>query len=173
MPAVAADSAQHAILDAAASAQPSAPGAFQPTEAHQKLAATLFETTSSTFVQLAESAGISRSTLWRILKDKAACAWIVANATNAAAFGLGAVHARLLQMALTSRSPEAIRLYLQRFDPDFSAGKDIGTLNAPNSQIAFVASMSPAELEAFLKQKRRTVIGEPCPAALSLPTNPT
>ena len=127
---------------------------FRPTPAHEKLAEHLFTSQAASFLQLAESAGVDRTTIWRTLKNPAAAKWIVSQATGAVEFGLGAVHSRLLHMALTSRSPSFIELYLRRFDPEFKKNAAEGGTTI-NAQYAMIQAMSPKELEAFVSLKRR------------------
>jgi hypothetical protein len=131
---------------------------FSPSPSHIKLAETIFESGAPTFTELAANSGISRTHLYRILDDPDACAWILAHAKKVAAFGLSAVYARLLHLSLTSRSPQAIELFLRRFDPDFK-DKDATVHASGPSQFNFITSMDPAELEAFLRLKRRQVLG--------------
>lgn len=130
------------------------PGHFRPTPVHEKLAEHLFTSQASTFLDLAEAAGVSRTTIWRTLQDPKACAWICSKATQAVEFGLGAVHARLLNMALTSRSPSFMELYLKRFDPEFKKA-DVSGGTTINQQFNMIKEMSQAELDAFVRQKRR------------------
>ena len=140
------------FLEVAASSAPVAE-AFQPTDTHRRLAETLFESGAESFVGLAEASGVSRTTLWRILKDPPAVKWIVSHSTRAAEAGLGLVHARLLNMALTSRSPAAIELYLKRFDPEYKRAES--GVPAVAQQFNVIANMSDVELEAFLRRTRQ------------------
>lgn len=87
--------------------------------------------------------------------DPEAVKWVVAHSTKAAEMGLGLVHARLLQLALTSRTPAALELYLKRFDPEFRQSQPGGGGMTINAQVAAVANMSPQELERFIEAKRR------------------
>ena len=130
--------------------------AFKPDDSHLKLAAVLFEANCPTWIELAEKAGVSRTQLWRITKDPAACAWLVAHGTKAAETGLGAVHARLLQLALTSRSPAAVELYLKRFDPNYAAKVAATGDTNITAEFATILQMSPTELDSFLRHKRRS-----------------
>lgn len=127
---------------------------FRPTPVHEKLAEHLFTSQASSFADLVEASGVHRTSIWRTLQDPKACAWICARATEAVKFGLGAVHSRLLQMALTSRSPAFMKLYLERFDPDYSSRVAEGGTTI-NAQYAMIQAMSPKELEAFVSLKRR------------------
>ena len=130
--------------------------AFKPDDSHLKLAAVLFEANCPTWIELAEKAGVSRTQLWRITKDPAACAWLVAHGTKAAETGLGAVHARLLQLALTSRSPAAVELYLKRFDPNYAAKVAATGDTNITAEFATILQMTPTELDSFLRHKRRS-----------------
>ena len=140
------------FLAVAATAPPG--DGFKPTAAHEKIAQKLFESQAGSFLQLAEAAGVDRVTIWRTLKNPKACEWIVNNAARAVEFGLPAVHSRLLNMALTSRSSSFMELYLRRFDPEFKKGAAAGSTTI-NAQYAMIQAMGPAELENFIKQKRR------------------
>ena len=134
---------------------------FKPAQIHWALAGALSVEAAASFTELAEKAGVSRSRLYEILNDPAATNWIVAQGTRLAHAALGAVHARLLHLALTSRSPAAIKLYLQRFDPEFKEAiaetRDLA--KTINSQLNFIQTMSPTELENFIALKRRRVLG--------------
>lgn len=131
---------------AVANSDPSAiPDDFQPTSAHRALASSLFETQASSFLELAERSGVSRSHIYRILEDPAAVKWIVANSATALELGLVAVHSRLLHKALNDKSIAAIKLYMQRFDKDFKVRGD--SINGENVQINNFSSYSLDELE--------------------------
>jgi len=143
---------QRRIVQRAASA--SDPG-FVPTEALKRLGAVAFEGTAESFVELSKAAGVDRSHLYDLIANPAACAWLVAHGKSAAAAGLGAVHARLLELALSSRSPAAIELYLRVHDPDFKEKTQAPTnITATNVLVQQVSSMSDSELSAFLNHKR-------------------
>lgn len=140
------------FLAVAAKAEPG--GSFRPTPIHEKLAEHLFTSQATSFLQLAEESGVSRTTIWRTLQDPQACQWICSKATDAVKFGLGAVHSRLLQMALTSRSPAFLKLYMERFDPEYAKQLASGGTTI-NQQFNMIKEMSQAELEAFVKVKKR------------------
>jgi hypothetical protein len=92
-----------------------------------------------------------------LLQDKDACKWIVEKGSAVASAGLGAVHARLLHLALTSRSPAAIDIYMRRFDPEYAKdSKPAAGTTTVNSQLTQILTMSSAELEAYVRNKRRT-----------------
>lgn len=140
-----------------ASASKAKPGhsAYSPSESDTKLAAVLFESNCPSFTDLANQAGISRTTLWRIVSNPDACAWLVENSTKAAGSLLGAVHARLAHLALTSPSPYALELYMRRFDPHFTkSGADNPDMKI-NAELAVVTQMTSAELEKFISLKRQ------------------
>lgn len=140
------------FLEAAATAPPSTD--YAPTESDEKLAVHLFAVNADSFVALVETSGVSRTTIWRTLKDPAACAWITAHATKLAEAGLGAVHARLLHLALVSKTPAAIELYLKRFDPGYKSASSVAPLNV-NGDHANIISMSSEELTKFVSLKTR------------------
>lgn len=142
-----------AIIDAATR---STGAPYTPTDAVMKLADVVFEANAPTWLELAAASGVSRTQLWRIAKDPDACAWIVAHGTHMAELGLGAVHARLLQLALTSRSPSAIELYLKRFDAEYSKRTAVQGDSVINAEMAAIVQMSSTELENFLRHKRRS-----------------
>jgi len=141
---------------AAASANPSPlPADYSPPDAVRRVAEVIFTEKAESFIELAEHAGVHRSTIWRFLQDPNAVKWIVEQGTAVASAGLGAVHARLLHLALTSRSPSAIEIYLRRFDPEFRKEQSGSGGTTINSQFAQVLTMSPGELEAFVRGKKR------------------
>jgi hypothetical protein len=142
------------FLERAASVTPS-PG-YVPTPAAIKLADVLFTAGAPTFVELAAQAGISRTALYDLLKSDDAVVWITAHGTGVAAAGLGFVHARLLELALHSRSPAAIELFLKRFDKGYQPAGPTTQTNIQTNNLAFVSSMSDQELRSYLQQKRRT-----------------
>lgn len=143
------------FLSAAAANPTQLPPDYSPSEAVQRVAEVLFTSKAASFVELAEDAGVSRTTIWRFLQDPHAVAWIVQKGTAVAAAGLGAVHARLLDLALTSRSPAAIEIYLRRFDPEFRKESGTNPATTINSQLTQVLTMSSRELEAYVRTKKR------------------
>lgn len=133
---------------------------FEPTEAHLAIAGVLNnpETSSSSFTELASHAGVSLRTLQRALSDPAALQWMVAQATRVAEARLGAVHSRLLSIALTGKPAQAlaaIRMYLERFDP---AMKQQRVLEKGHNTFNF-DSMSEAELNAIVERFQRRFLG--------------
>lgn len=136
------------------------PEGFEPSAAHRALAASLFETGASTFLELAEKSGVSRAHLYRILEDTQAVKWIVANAAAIHKGALPAVYAQLLHKALNDRGTSAIRLFLERFDPEFKP-KDDNALRATNMQVNNFNGYSTAELENIVQLKTRSVLGGP------------
>ena len=144
---------REAIIQRAAEATPAAAD-FQPDESHRKIAAALLDADFSTWSELAEKAGVGRTTLWRAGKDPAACLWLTEQIAGVARASLGAIYSRLFRLAMTSRSPQAIELFLRRFDPDFK--KDAGPVdNSINAEFATIVQMSPTELEKFVALKAR------------------
>jgi len=148
-----------AIIQRAADATPAAAD-FQPDESHRKLSVALLEGDVSTWSELAEKAGIGRTTLWRIAKDPAACLWLTEQIAGVAKASLGAIYSRLFRLAMTSRSPQAIELFMRRFDDGFK--KESGPVdNSVNAEFATIIQMSPTELEQFVKIKsRRAGLGQ-------------
>jgi hypothetical protein len=143
------------FLEAAAANPAPLPADYSPPDSVRRLAEVIFTNQATSFIELAEAAGVNRSTIWRQLQDKNAVKWIVEQGSAVAAAGLGAVHARLLHLALTSRSPSAIEIYLKRFDPDYRKESHGPGGTSINAQFAQVLTMSPTELEAFVKHKKR------------------
>jgi hypothetical protein len=155
---------REAILARAADAPPAAVD-FKPTDAHHKLAAALLDGDCNTWLELAEKSGVGRTTLWRVGKDPAACLWLSEQLAGVARASLGAIYSRLYRLAMTSRSPAAIELFLRRFDPEFK--KDAGPVdNSINADFAVVTQMSASELEKFVALKaRRAGLDSPKPAS--------
>lgn len=142
------------VLSTAAKASASAE-AYKPTEAVLKLSQHLFCDGAPTAIALAQQAGISRAQLYRIAEDPDASAWLVRNGAQVAGTLLGAVHARLTELALSGKNVQAIELYLRRFDPEFARGAKAssGEFNL-NAEIANVLAMSPDELTKFVALTR-------------------
>lgn len=111
----------------------------------------------ASYVDLAAEAGVSRKALYELLKNPAAVAWVAANSlgTRAADAAVGLVHARLLHLALTTRSPAVLELYLKRFDSDYRRDSGGIHVHTDNALFQTIQSMSTSELEAFLRQRRR------------------
>jgi hypothetical protein len=151
------------IASCAAAADPAALAEFEPTGSHLALLGALSEGHGlDSAAEIAEAAGLARSTAYGILADPAACSWLSSRLSGRVASRLGLVHARLFHLAMTSRSPAAIRLFLERFDPDYKpAAEEIARVaaGAVNAQFNFLQSMSPEELAAFVEQKRQRVLG--------------
>jgi hypothetical protein len=145
-----------AIIQRAADATPAAAD-FQPDESHRKIAAALLAAGDGDFSswrELAERADVGRTTLWRASQNPAACLWITEQLAGLARASLGAVYSRLFRLAMTSRSPQAIELFMRRFDPDFK--KETGPVdNSINAEFAVVTQMSAQELEKFVELKAR------------------
>jgi len=142
-----------AIIQRAADATPAAAD-FQPDESHRKIAAALLDGDFSTWSELAERAGVGRTTLWRVSKDNNACLWLTEQIAGVAKASLGAIYSRLFRLAMTSRSPQAIELFMRRFDDGFK--KESGPVDqSVNAEFAVVTQMSAAELEKFVQLKVR------------------
>jgi hypothetical protein len=142
---------------------------YEPTETAQKLAAAFFHETAPSLNRLAESAGVSRSTLYRVLSEPAAVHWIINHGTHMAQAALGAVHARLFELAMTSQKIAPLRLYLERFDPDFKKQKAL--TDGHNTQINFVTEMSDDELRRMVEQKTTRLLGSAPRGSDSHPSN--
>ena len=143
------------FLEAAAANPAPLPADYSPPDSVRRLAEVIFTNRAASFVELAESAGVNRTTIWRLLQDKHAVKWVVEQGSAVAAAGLGAVHARLLHLALTSRSPSALEIYLKRFDPEYRKDNHPGGGTTINSQFTQITHMSPKELESFIRHKER------------------
>jgi hypothetical protein len=144
------------LQSVAASADPRDIGKYKPNSADYALTGALLSTTAPTFKALSEAAGISTDTLDRILNDPARSAWIVSRMAEGAKLARGAVYARLVDMALTSRSAAWARLFLEKFD-DLKTKE--GAIATQNNQFNIYAEMSESELKAFVTQKARQVMG--------------
>lgn len=125
---------------------------FEPTQTHHAIAGALTRESIETLTELAEAAGLARSTVSRSLSDPAALRWVVSRLTHLAADSVGAAHAVLLQRALTEKNPTWMKLYLVRFDEEFKkqqvAEKGRNTLNV-------FGQMSDEELVAYIKREAR------------------
>lgn len=132
-------------------------GAFSPTPAHEQIAGALNGQTSlSDAASLAEAAGVSVRTLQRACSDPAAVTWIVAQQTEIASARLGAVHGRLFEMAMTSRSATWAKLYLERFDGEYKKQKILE--KGANQQFNF-SDMTHAELLKSIGRAYRKLQG--------------
>jgi hypothetical protein len=152
------ESAPVARLESIAnSADPRSFTTYKPTNSDRALAGAILTSHAKTFAELSHTAGISDATLERMLDDPARCAWIVSRSREGARFGRAAVYARILDMALNSRSPAWARLFLEAFDEDFKSKETIGTQN--NTQVNVYKDYTTTELEAFIKQKSQQVFG--------------
>src|ERR1051326_368063 len=131
---------------------------FKPSDAHTKLADVLIEGHAGSFLDMADKAGLSRSTLYSIVSQPEAVAWIVEKAAKTAKFGLAAVYARLLERALESRSSAWMKLFLEVFDPTYQSHQvESGVTH--NTQFNIINGMSDQELRSFVEQKSRQVLG--------------
>lgn len=150
------------LVALAQTASPQAIREYEPTRAVRALAGAFFTRSAPDFEGLAEEAGISRSTLYRAMQDPAAIHWIVSHGSNIAGAALGAVHARLLHLALraTGKGDTAVlRLFMERFDPEFKKQRVLEHgQNIQNN--SFVSEMSDAELGKWVKQQRTRILGQ-------------
>lgn len=145
----------------AAAATPKAVAAFKPGPIHYAVAGALFafdKSPPTSFRELAIGAGITESQFLSILKQPEACSWIVAHTADICRFGLAAVYSRLLNLALTSKSPQWALLFLRRFDPEFQR-QNTPVAAVQINQNTF-SDYSNQELEAHLAQKRRKRFGK-------------
>lgn len=141
------------IARANSTTAPTVPTDFEPSESLKQIAGALCESTADTWGELAEQAGVSRSTLHRVLADPSSLQWLASEASRLVAGHLGAVHLALLQKALSSNNPAFVRLYLLRFDPEFQ--KTEIAARGRNTQVNNFESMSPAELNKHIQREIR------------------
>jgi len=140
-------------------ADPNAVKQYKPTKTDLALAGALFTTFSPTWIALASNAGVSPETLDNMRENPVRAAWVVTHGSSAAALGLGAVHVRLLDKALSSQNVAWARLYMERFDDAFHA-KIAPAGDTRNTQINFISSMSDQELQSFIRQTFKRVTGD-------------
>lgn len=144
----------------ASTSDPSAPTSYKPTIADAALAGALISKRSDTFTQLASDAGVPLSTLYRIMEDPARCAWIVNRAAQCTKIGLAAVYARILDMALNSKSVSWAKLFLEKFDDDYKLRAAASAGAQTFNQLNFIGGMSDEELRSFISQKARQAMGK-------------
>lgn len=144
----------------AATASPAAVAEFEPSPTHRTIAGALALSPTDTVVELAAQTGLDRGTISAALSDPTACAWIAAHCTTYAKSCLGFVHAHLLDLALKSRSSSAIRLYLERFDPDYRPAGAHQQAQPINAELAQIIQMTPGELDRWISQRQRRMFGE-------------
>lgn len=153
-------------------APPSATRDYRPNSSDYALAGALFSSNPETFSDLAAAAGLSESTIGRVVADPARAAWILDRAAKTATVGLALAYRVLLERALTSKSSAWMKLLLQRFDKVFAAANGPPTTSV-NNQYNFVAGLSDAELKAMAGQLTRRTLGcqtpTPPPPAASSP----
>ena len=142
----------------AASAEPRDVAEYTPTATDQALAGSLFSSNAPTFLELAKRSGVAESTLFRLRQDPARVAWIVTHSRHLANLGRGAVYARVLDQALTSRNPNWAKLYLELFDEEYKKGQQADQTR--NTQVNIFGGMSDTELRSFVQQKTRQVFGK-------------
>lgn len=138
---------------------------FEPTPAHYAIADALNDQTAFTnTAALAEAADCSIRTLQRAISSPAVLSWIIAQQTSIVESRLGAIHARIFDMAMTSRSSSWAKLFLERFDVEFKKQKVLE--RGHNQQNNFLGDMSHDELvksigRAFRKLQGATGIAPP------------
>jgi len=130
---------------------------FEPTATHEAIAGALNEPGSKTLIELSQKAGVSPRTVQRAISDPAALSWMVSQASCLAEARLGAIHARLLHMALKAKSPGWLKLYLERFDPEFKKQKILERGGAHQNN--FIGDMDSVELVKLLQRKWRGLQG--------------
>lgn len=124
---------------------------FEPTESHRALAAALTAEGVNTIAELAEKAGVARSTVYRTFEDKEAIKWIVSHSAGLMKSALPAVHAHLLHKALNDKGTSAMKLFLQRFDEEFKPQTQ--SISGENIQVNQYGSYSLDELERLAALK--------------------
>lgn len=125
---------------------------FQPTESHRALASALTAEGIGTIAELAEKAGVARSTVYRVFEDRDAIKWIVSHSAGLMSSALPAVHSHLLHKALNDKGVAALKLFLLRFDPDFKPQTQ--SISGENIQVNQFGSYSLDELERLASLKR-------------------
>lgn len=145
----------------------SADETFQPSSAHFKIAGALNETSVATQDELCTRAGVSRATLSRALNTPTVLSWIIAQSSRLVEARTGAIHARLFEKA-TSGNVAAMRLYLERFDPEYKKQK-VMEKGGTHLHTNFITEMSDRELPLFIQRKIRQLTGgDGTPPALDI-----
>ena len=141
----------------AAAATPSQMSRFEPDKDHFAIAGALFESEvpPSSFMEWYTMAGLTKARFEHLIKDPAACAWVIGHSKKIAKFGLAACYGRLLHMALTSKNSAWMGLFLKRFDSEF----DTRTIGPVHGDVYNFANMTIEELTAFLEAQRRRRYG--------------
>jgi len=139
--------------------------AFEPTPTHEAIAGALNDTAPTSLAELASAAGVSTRTVQRVISDPAALQWIIAQASQLAEARLGAVHLRIFQQAMTSRSPGWAKLFMERFDADYKKQKVAERGGA--HQFNFLGDMETSELSGWISRKLQALQG-----IAGLPTAP-
>lgn len=159
--------AQNRIISLAANARPSERQLkeFEPTQTHEAIAGALNDPECPhTLEGLAEQAGVDPKTLRKVLREPAALLWIVSQASTLAEARLGAVHARIYNMAMTSRSATWAKLFLERFDKDYKNQKILERGGA--QQFNFLQEMGTDELLKWFGRKLQQLQGSATGGAL-------
>jgi hypothetical protein len=152
--------AQNKIISIANGANPTSEElkSFKPTPTHEAIAGALNDAECPhTLTGLAEHAGVSRNTLTAVIRQPAAVLWIVSQASRLAEARLGAVHARIYNMAMTSRSATWAKLYMERFDKEYKNQKVLEKGGA--QQFNFLREMSHGELSTWFGRKLQELQG--------------
>jgi hypothetical protein len=138
---------------------------FEPTTTHEAIAGALNDVEAPhTLAGLAELAGVHRNTLSEVIRHPAALLWIVSQASRLAEARLGAVHARIYNMAMTSRSATWAKLYLERFDREYKNQKIAE--KGGQSQFNFLQEMGTDELFKWFGRKLQQLQGSATGGAL-------
>lgn len=137
---------------------------FEPSPAQEAIAAVLAsEECPATPQALAECAGCDVRTVQRALSMPAFLSWAASLQSRLVESRVGAVHARLLHKALTEKGAagtSAIRLYLERFDPEFKKQKVAERGGIQANSFSFVSEMDHDELHAFIARATRQQLGQ-------------
>lgn len=138
---------------------------FEPDHTHEAIAGALNDPeVPHTMKGLAEHAGVDPKTLRKVLRTPAALLWIVSQASSLAEARLGAVHSRIYQMAMTSRSATWARLFLERFDTNYKAQKVLEKGGAQQNN--FLGEMETDELIKWFGRKLQQLQGSATGGAL-------
>jgi hypothetical protein len=138
---------------------------FHPTASHEAIAGALNDGAAPCSIkELATQAGVSTKTIQRAIADPAALQWIVSQASRLVEARLGAIHCRLYLQAMTSKNASWMRLYLDRFDPEFKKQKILEKGGA--TQVNYLKEMSENELSSWLQRKLRELQGVSGPTSI-------
>ena len=131
---------------------------FRPTDAHRKIAGALMTQDITSMADLAEGAGYKDiRDLYKVLGRPEAVNWILTESASAIRVGLAKCYNVMLQKACEGRSVAWVELFLKRFDKEYrQAQPDSVTVNTQNNVFA---NYTAGELEAFVRDKQRRVLG--------------